>query len=285
MASGCGEANGPKGTPPNVVVSNSQLLDLVERIGGTSATYAGMAPPATNPHTWMPPSEAQDAFKKAKIIFHAGGDLEPWFGPTLKASGTDAEVIDLSKSVKLIGSGSTANGHWVTDLTNAQMAAKTVAQTLSAANPSGKSVYEENLKKFDEAARSADAPLQYCASLPSKSKKRIVAGHDDLDYIAKRYGFKIVAQMAQDGAQTPTASQNRQTLNKAKQQKARLVAPSWGELDAEAGTLAQQLGITKVSVFSDSTSNLTRVAESLVGSVAYTVNALVTGVSGGKHRC
>lgn len=280
-AAGCGA--GEESTPPKVIASNSQLLDLVQQIGGDQVSASGLAPAATNPHTWTPPSLAGDQLKAADVVFHAGGDLEPWFDAVKSVSQTKAEVIDLSKSVKTISRGGRVNGHWATDPTNAKLAAVKIAATLSSANPGGADAYSENLKKFEQAATEADELLQVCATKASPEQLRVVAGHDDLDYLAKRYGIKIVAKLAASGDQTPGPAQEARTLARAKSGDARLVSTPWGELDTQAALLAQKLDVTKVAVFTDALSNLTESAKSLLGSIGYTVGIIISSVNGGKN--
>jgi ABC-type Zn uptake system ZnuABC Zn-binding protein ZnuA len=281
--SGCGSDNA--GTPPKVVASNSQLADLVRQIGGSAASVTELAPAEVNPHTWMPPSDAAATLGAAAAVFHAGGQLEPWFDPLIKQAGSSADEVDLSKSAKLIGSGSDANDHWVTDIYNAKLAAKTVAATLTKLNPDAKETYAANLKAFTAAADKTDDELNYCSSLIDSSEQRVVAGHDDLAYLSKRYNFKVVAQIVNSGADAPTAHDQKRALREARRGRAKAVVPSWSEVDVEAGMIAQQLGVTKASVFSDSVSKLNPAAATLLGSITYTVKAIVAAVSRGKANC
>lgn len=280
---GCG--GGGVGTPPKVIASNSQIADLVKQVGGDAVNIAPLAPPAVNPHSWMPPSDAANLIKQAKLVFHAGGNLEPWFNSIYQQSGSTTSSVDLSQSVKLIGSGSKANDHWITDLDNAQLAAKKIADELTTANPKAAKTYSNNLAKFDSAARNTDETLVSCSTLVKPADRRVVAGHDDLAYLARRYQLKIVAKIVRSGEDVPTSADRDRAFRQAKAGKARVVAPSWSEVDTDAALLAQQLGVTKIAVFTDSLSDLTPSARTLLGSINYSVRAILLSVSNGKIKC
>jgi ABC-type Zn uptake system ZnuABC Zn-binding protein ZnuA len=282
--SGCGSDNG-SGQAPKVVASNSQLLDLVSKIGAGAVNVTGMAPAAVNPHTWMPPSDSAATLKAAKIVFHNGGDLEPWFDPIVGQSNTSATVVDLSKSAKLIGKSENANAHWATDPRNAILAAKTVAAQLTKANPAAGELYKQNLAKFEKDASDLDTNLLLCTSRPAKKKMRVIAAHDDLGYLTARYEFKVVAKLVPSGADTPTQSDIDAAVSKGRAGGAAMVLNPWSEVDAAAGAVAQRLGITKSAVFTDALSDLTAGAKSLLGSIAYTVGLIVQTASNGKYHC
>ncbi len=283
VLAGCGGSD--ESSTPKVLTSNSQLLGLVQQIGGDAAQATSLAPPAINPHNWQPPSLAAEEVKSADIVLHAGGDLEPWFAGVARAAAGAAEPVDLSQSVDLIKRGGRANGHWITDLENAKRAAAKIAELLKTANPDAAETYEKNLRAFDADATRADELLQVCTSTVGDKRLRVVAGHDDLDYLARRYGIKVVAKLAAAGQDTPDAARDSATRRRAERGGARVVTVPWGQLDTQAALLAQQLKVTKISIFTDSLSDLTEAAKSLIGSIVYSVNGIVSSVTGGKQHC
>ncbi|MFT4050324.1 MAG: hypothetical protein QM648_10905 [Solirubrobacterales bacterium] len=110
-------------------------------------------------------------------------------------------------------------------------------------------------------------------------------GHHDLDYLARRYGFKVVAQLTDDGTETASASDTRRTLAKAKSGKARIVTAPWAEGDPGAGEIAAKLNVPKIAVFTDALSTVTVGAKNLLGTIEYSVNAIVGAVTNGKTQC
>ncbi|MFT4050323.1 MAG: zinc ABC transporter substrate-binding protein [Solirubrobacterales bacterium] len=174
---GCGGSNddAAKSNPPAVAAANSLLSSLVDSIGGSQIKLMPMAPGAINTHTWTPDTQAGNSMNAAKVIFRTGGDMEPWFESTYKMSGSTKPVVDLSKSVKLLSDGGHENSHWMTDIGNLRLAAKTIADELTKLNPGGAATYAANLKQFNENATTVDTSLKLCISEPKESSLRVAA--------------------------------------------------------------------------------------------------------------
>lgn len=284
--SGCGGSSGEKSSSaPSVVATTSQMADLVSEIGGTEIKLTALAPPLVNTHTWQPPSDAAATVGKAKLVFRSGGDMDEWIEPVVRDAQATGKVVDLSKSAKLISSGGHVNSHWFTDLQNVKLAATVVASKLAAANPSGKDTYAKNLQVYLADVQDMDDSLMYCMGLPKGGKLRVVAGHDDLDYLSKHYGFSIVSQLVKRGKDTATDADASRTTREAKAGKAQVVTDPWGENDPQAAAVAFKLNRPKNAILTDATSDQNLAAKTLLRSVAYSINVIVSGATNGHVTC
>lgn len=282
--SGCGGKD-ESAPPPSVVASTSQMADLVREVGGTAVKVTGLAPPLVNTHTWTPPSDAGSSIGKSKLVFLSGGDTDRWIEPAIAEAQAKSKVVDLSESAKLIRSGGQINSHWYTDLRNVKLAATKVASELTAANPAAKETYDANLSTYLGKVQDMDDSLQYCISLPKGGKLRVVSGHDDLDYVARRYGFTLVGQLTKRGADAATDADVSSTTREARSGKAQVVTVPWAENDPEAAVVAFKLDIPKNAILTDATSDKNLAAETLLRSVAYSMNVIVSGATNGNVTC
>lgn len=281
--SGCGDDE--PAPAPSVVATSSQMADLVSEVGGTAVKVTGLAPPLVNTHTWTPPSDAASSVGKAELVFRSGGDMDPWIEPAITEAKAESKVIDLSETAKLIRSDGQINSHWYTDLRNVKLAATKVASELTAANPGAKATYDANLATYLEKVQNMDDSLQYCIDLPKGGKLRVVSGHDDLDYLARRYGFRLVAQLTERGADTATDTDVSRTTKEARAGKAQVVTGPWAQNDPQAAAVAFKLDVPKNAILTDATSDKNLAAQTLLRSVAYSVNVIVSGATNGNVTC
>lgn len=281
--SGCGKDE--SAPPPSVVASTSQMADLVSEVGGSAVKVTRLAPPLINTHTFQPPSDAASSISKAKLVFRSGGDMDDWLEPLVKEANAEGKLVDLSESVKLIRSSGRMNSHWYTNLQNVKLAAQEVATKLTEANPAGKATYASNLKTYLSAAQDMDDSLTYCMGLPKEGKLRVTAGHDDLEYLSKHYDFEVVTELVPRGADTATDADTRRTAREGKAGDAKVVTSPWAENDPQAAAVAFKLKIPKNAVLTDATSDKNLAAETLLRSVAYTMNVIVSGGTNGHVTC
>lgn len=282
---GCGGGTDDVATAPRVVATTSQMADLVTAIGRGDVKVHALSPPLVNTHTWPPPSDAANSISGAKLVFRSGGDIDDWVEPVVKEAKSENKVIELSKSVKLLRSGKRFNSHWFTEIPNVKLAAKVVATKLSEINPAAKSSYDANLSTYLSRAQGMDDALSYCISLPKEKNLRVVAGHDDLDYLAKHYGFSVVAKLTKHGDETATKADVKRTARQARAGEAQVVTVPWNENGVQSGELAAKLELPKHSLLTDATSDRNLKAPTLLGSIAFSMNAIVAGATAGRSSC
>lgn len=266
---------------PKILASTPQVGDLVTNVAGSRAPVTTLVPVGVNPHTFVPQATAM--LEGVDIAFINGGDMDPWAEAAIKQASPNATIVDLSKSAKLIGRD---NSHWITDIDNAKLAAAEIAKTLTAADSGGASVYTANQEDFSARADELDEEIVACTSTkPVPQKLRVVAAHDDVDYWAKRYEFEVVEQIARSGDATEPKASVESLGRRAKSRDAGVVATAFAEFDGPGGMIAQQAGVPKVVIYSDTLSDKGQPAKSLLLSIAHSIGVMVESATDGKSNC
>lgn len=174
-----------------VSATTSIIADLVKNVGGTRVTVNTVVPAGTDTHTFQPSTGVIRSLAKSRALFTNGAGLEPWL-PQLQKAAPGVPVRPLTSGLKLRREDGGTDPHAWWDLGLTAGYVRNAQKALTALDPAGKATYTRNadayLKKLSEA--DAYAKKQFSA-LPA-SKRQIVTNHDALNYLAARYGLKIV---------------------------------------------------------------------------------------------
>jgi ABC-type Zn uptake system ZnuABC Zn-binding protein ZnuA len=111
-ASGTGGSSSPSGDAVQVVVTTSQLGDIVREVGGSSVDVHQILSANTDPHEYEPRPSDVTATAGAKVVFASGLGLDDWVADVQKQSGTsDAPLVKVGDTVptKLAGEGEHAH--------------------------------------------------------------------------------------------------------------------------------------------------------------------------------
>lgn len=285
---GCGfSSSDSKAKPLNVVATTRQMGDIAQQIGGDATKVTMMLPEGTDPHGYQPTASDTDALQRSALVIRAGGDLDSWLEPALRNVSKPPRIVNLSKSVKLMrrSDGRANNAHWQMDVSNLALAAAAVRDALTKANPSAGDTYRSNAANYIRRANEIDNTLKICAgSLPVK-KRLVIADHDDFDYMAKAYGFKIVAHVRQNAERPSTSSGIRKATAAGKAGKAKAVFTSWGQIDPGAGQVSLKLDIPKLALFSDALGPSGQGATTALDAAAVSVKQAVESLSGSTSSC
>lgn len=182
---------GAAAAPLPVSVSNSILADLVRNVGGARVSINEIVPAGTDSHTFQPSASVLRGLAGSRVLFVNGAGLEPWL-PQLEKSAAQVPVKPLTAGLHLRTADGGTDPHAWWDLRLAARYARNVAAALTALDPAGKKVYEDNLSAYVEKMTGLDtyARKQF-AALPA-DRRQIVTNHDSLNYFAARYGLKMV---------------------------------------------------------------------------------------------
>ncbi|MCW2996099.1 MAG: hypothetical protein JWQ18_3594, partial [Conexibacter sp.] len=93
---GCGGSSSSSGKPGaiDVVVTTTQLGDVVKAIGGDAVDVHQILRPNTDPHDYEPRPKDIEATAGAKLVITSGDNLDQWMGDVLSNAGGHPAVLD-----------------------------------------------------------------------------------------------------------------------------------------------------------------------------------------------
>jgi zinc/manganese transport system substrate-binding protein len=118
VLAGCGSGDDASGTggsssgdAVDVVVTTSQLGDIVREVGGSSVDVHQILSANTDPHEYEPRPADVTATAGAKVVFASGLGLDDWVAEVQKQSGAKAPLVQVGDTVptKLAGEGEHAH--------------------------------------------------------------------------------------------------------------------------------------------------------------------------------
>src|SRR4051794_29857017 len=142
-ASGCGSGSS-SGAPGaiDVVVTTTQLGDIVRAVGGDAVNVHQILKPNTDPHDYEPRPKDIQATAGAKVVVTSGDNLDRWMGEVVDNAGGSPVVLDAGagRPVTVPGedSGPEASRfdpHWWHDPVDVEYAVTRIRDTLAKADP------------------------------------------------------------------------------------------------------------------------------------------------------
>ena len=127
----------------HVIASSYVVYALAREIGADAIELSMLVPPGTEPHHFEPTPGTIIAISEADLFFYVSGQAEPWvkdiLGGLSDVTAVETAAIEPDEDPHV----------WMTPYGALSMA-KQIAAALSTADPSQKSVYQQNLKQFEK---------------------------------------------------------------------------------------------------------------------------------------
>jgi manganese/iron transport system permease protein len=285
---GCGggasSSESSSGGPLSVVATTPQVADIVKQVGGESVNVTTLLPAGADPHDYEPKPKAVAAIANADVVFRSGGDIDAWLLPAVKAASPKAAPVDLSRAAVLLPAGDTFNAHWYLAPQNVSRATQRVRDELVKADPDARETFRTNATQYLNEIDAANEALTACADKVPGDDRYLMAGHNDFAYLADAFGFRIVAQIAENGESEPSASELQKGVDQARANDVRAVVASRGEVTKLEEQVASKLGVPLLALYAD---NLTTGddASTLLGAIGYDVDRISQAVTGGSVKC
>ncbi|MEK6755846.1 MAG: metal ABC transporter substrate-binding protein [Bacteroidota bacterium] len=222
-----------------VVTSLPDLESIAKLIGGGQVDVFSIATGFQNPHFVDPKPSYILKLSRADVFVTVGLDLEIGWVPPLLNSARNSRIlkggegyIDASVNVPLLQvptSASRAQGdihiygnpHYWLDPMNGKIIARNILETFVRLDPDHRSIYESNLKKFDETL-DAKIKVWIAQMLPFKGTK-IIAYHNEWPYFEQRFGLQIVDFLEPKPGIPPTPSQLLKVINEMKRDQIKII--------------------------------------------------------------
>jgi len=219
-----------------VVASIKPIHSLVAAVMGDTGKPDLLVKGAGSPHTYsLRPSEAR-MLEGAKVVFWVGDELETFLTKPLESLAANATVVTLSETQGLtlldVREGGSFEHHdhdhdahedhdhdhgskdmhlWL-DPENARVIVKQVAKTLSEADPTNASTYEQNAEAVDQ--RLATLIEETNARLASVMEKRFIVFHDAYHYFEDRFGLQPAGSISVNPEAPPSAQRVKEIQEK-----------------------------------------------------------------------
>jgi zinc/manganese transport system substrate-binding protein len=207
----------------NVVATFSILDDFVKNVGGDGVEVTTLVGPNGDVHVYSPTPGDAKRIAAARAVFVNGLGLEGWIGRLIKASGSKAPVVIVSRGVKprnvVDGDSAAIDPHAWQNVANAKIYVANIRDGLDAIDPAGKAKYDANaaaylgdLDALDEEVRAA------VAKIPTERRK-LITTHDAFGYFGDAYGIDFIAPEGVSTEAEPSAKDMAKIITQIRRQK------------------------------------------------------------------
>jgi len=187
-----------------VVASFSILGDFVRQVGGNRIALTTLVGPDGDAHVYSATPADAKHLAAAKVVFVNGLGFEGWMDRLVKASGTKAPLVTVSRGIKtrrMEGGHDHGHGHSHADtdphawqsVANAKIYVANIRDALSKADPAGKSDYEANAKTYLEKLDVLEKDIRTAVEGIAKARRRVITSHEAFAYFEAAYGVDFVA--------------------------------------------------------------------------------------------
>jgi zinc/manganese transport system substrate-binding protein len=278
-----------------VVASLPDVADMTRQIGGERVSVESIASGSQDPHKVPIKPSFVTKLNRADALVVQGLGLEHTFLPALlevasnpKILPTGAAYIDASIYVQPLEVPTSqdrsqgelhplGNPHFNLDPVQGKLMAKAIAEGLSRVDPAGASTYQAGLQRYTELLDRKIAEWEKLA-VPLRGVKA-VSYHQDLIYLAERFGLVMVGTLETKPGVPATAGHLEKLVDTMQREQVKLVIREVAYELPLAQTVAQRTG-ARVATISTLAGGLPGTL-TYVDSIEANLEALLQAVQGG----
>jgi zinc/manganese transport system substrate-binding protein/manganese/iron transport system substrate-binding protein len=190
LLAGCGDDSGGSGKV-RVVATTMQLQDMARHVGGDEVEVDGILGPDSEPHEYEPRPSDADAVADADVVVENGGGLDDWLGDLLDSAGTDAERVEASEGIELVG----GDPHVWHDPENAKRMVGRIEAALIDARPGSAARFRANAHVYRERIDTMAREIRTLFEPIPAERRKLVTSHDAFGYFARAYGVEVVGSV------------------------------------------------------------------------------------------
>jgi zinc/manganese transport system substrate-binding protein len=280
-----------------VVASTPDVADIAAKVGGDRVSVTTIAEGAQDPHKVPVKPSFVTKLNRADALVVQGLGLEHAFVPPLLEAARNAEImpgakgyIDASLYVQPLEvptSQSRAQGelhplgnpHFNLDPEQSKLMARAIAEGLERVDPAGASSYRDGLVRF---IALADQQIQELATLAEPLRGvEAVSYHQDLVYLAARYGIVLVGTIEDKPGIPATPGHLQELLETMQRKQVKLVIHEISYDPGLGASLATRTG-ARMATISVMAGGLGQ--QGYFESLKANLEALVAAVRGGSGR-
>lgn len=190
----------------DLVASFPVVADIARQVGGDHVRVTSLVPPETDPHVWQPRPRDVQRLAQADLVVVNGLGLEGWLDRAVAASGYSGTLVVASRDVTPIFSApGVPDPHAWHSLANAESYARVIAEALAVAAPRYADSFHRNEMAFAAKLSVLREIMDNLLPLIAPENRVVVTTHDAFAYLARDYGFRVLAPQGPDSAAQPSA--------------------------------------------------------------------------------
>jgi zinc/manganese transport system substrate-binding protein len=215
---GCGPTSAAERI--KVVATFSVIGDMVANVAGDKIDLVTLVGPAGDTELFKPSLADGKSVAEAKIVFmnDLNDEFEPWLEPLLKQVRFSGAKIIVSRGVKTFTSveeraprnksaEEEIDQHAWLDPKNGVIYVRNIAAALTKGDPANAADYRARADVYIKELQGLDAWARAeIAALPA-AKRRFLASHDSLQYLAKAYGITLLSINGWTNNSEPSAAE------------------------------------------------------------------------------
>jgi zinc/manganese transport system substrate-binding protein len=296
LVAGCGSNDSPAAPGAvDVVVTTTQLADIVRAVGGDAVAVHQILKPNTDPHDYEPRPKDIQKTAGAKLVVTSGDDLDRWMGEILDNAGGHPAVLNAGagRPVTLRGrdtgpEASRSDPHWWHDPVNAEYAAGRIAVALSKADPGARAAIARRARAYLARLHRLDAAIARCVDAVPAARRKLVTDHDAFGYFAHRYGIDVVGTVipSQTTQAQPSAGDLAKLTTTIRREGVKAIFPESSINPKLAKAIARETGASAGStLYGDTLGPAGSRGATYLAMERANADAMVRGFTGGAHGC
>jgi zinc/manganese transport system substrate-binding protein len=295
VIAGCGSASSSKPGAIDVVVTTTQLGDIVREVGGDAVDVHQILRPNTDPHDYEPRPKDIQATAGARLVITSGDRLDTWMGDVIKNAGGSPATLDAGagRPVALPGEASGPEAsrfdpHWWHDPRDVEFAVAKIRDALAKAEPKRTAEIDTGATTYLNKLETLDRGIARCMASVPQDQRKLVTDHDAFNYFAKRYGIDVVGAVipSQTTQAQPSAGDLADLTATIKREHVKAIFPESSINPKLADAIAHETGASSDNtLYGDTLGAKGSAGATYLTMEAANADAMVRGFTGNAHGC
>jgi ABC-type Zn uptake system ZnuABC Zn-binding protein ZnuA len=295
VIAGCGSSSSARPGQIDVVVTTTQLGDVVRSVGGGAVDVHQILRPNTDPHDYEPRPKDIQATAGAKLVITSGDRLDAWMGDVIKNAGGSPVQLDAGAGRPVALPGETSgpeasrfDPHWWHDPRNVEYAVVRIRDALAKANPGRTAKIDANATRYLGELHVLDAGIARCMAGVPVAQRKLVTDHDAFDYFANRYKIDVVGAVipSQTTQAQPSAGDLADLTATIKREHVKAIFPESSINPKLADAIAHETGASSnYTLYGDTLGAADSTGATYLSMEAANANAMVRGFTGNTRTC
>jgi len=202
-----------------VVATFSVIGDMAGRVGGEQIDLVTIVGPDGDTEEYAPTLADVPRLSNAQVVLMNGlnDEFEPWLDPLAKQAKFSGTRAIVTRGVKAISAedehpvggrpkASTLDQHAWMDPRNGVIYVRNIADTLARADPGNAEQYRSRAAAYSRELRELHGWAQNEIAAVPVAKRRVLASHDSLQYLALAYGITMISVNGWTNKSEPSAA-------------------------------------------------------------------------------